>query len=175
MRIWMTGGTGFVGSNVVDVALRRGADVMTTVHSFEPRPDAGYLVDRIDATDPAAVAKSVAGFAPDAVIHSAILNDWGRMYADRRAAWDAYVGATVNTAEAARDAGAAYVLVSTDWVFDGTQSGADEDTPPNPINLYGVMKLASELVTAERGGPAAEQVDAVRQLPGCVQTETHPL
>jgi dTDP-4-dehydrorhamnose reductase len=47
------------------------------------------------------------------------------------------------------------VLVSTDWVFDGTQSGADEATPPNPVNLYGVMKLASEMVTLERGGAFA--------------------
>jgi dTDP-4-dehydrorhamnose reductase len=47
------------------------------------------------------------------------------------------------------------VLVSTDWVFDGTQSGADEATPPNPVNLYRVMKLASEMVTLERGGAVA--------------------
>jgi dTDP-4-dehydrorhamnose reductase len=42
------------------------------------------------------------------------------------------------------------VTVSTDWVFDGTQGGADERMPPNPINYYGVLKLASELVTLER-------------------------
>jgi dTDP-4-dehydrorhamnose reductase len=42
------------------------------------------------------------------------------------------------------------VLVSTDWVFDGTQSGAAEDEPPNPINAYGFLKAASELVVTER-------------------------
>ena len=42
------------------------------------------------------------------------------------------------------------MLVSTDWVFDGTQSGAREDEPPNPINAYGFLKAASELVVAER-------------------------
>ena len=155
MRVWLTGGTGFVGSNIVHVALERGADVLTTVHSFQPPQDAAYEVDPVDATDAGAVRASIAAFAPDAVVHCAILNDWGLMYADRHAAWDAYVGATVNTADAASEAGVPYVLVSTDWVFDGTQSGADEHTPPNPINLYGVLKVASELMATERGGAVA--------------------
>ena len=47
-------------------------------------------------------------------------------------------------------AGAALAYVSTDWVFDGTQGGADERTPPNPINLYGALKAFSELVVHER-------------------------
>jgi dTDP-4-dehydrorhamnose reductase len=47
------------------------------------------------------------------------------------------------------------VLISTDWVFDGTQSHATEDEPPNPINAYGFLKAASELVVAERAASGA--------------------
>jgi dTDP-4-dehydrorhamnose reductase len=65
------------------------------------------------------------------------------------------VSATGHCADAARDAGAAFVVVSTDWVFDGTQGGADEATPPNPVNLYGVLNVASEVVALERGGAVA--------------------
>jgi dTDP-4-dehydrorhamnose reductase len=43
------------------------------------------------------------------------------------------------------------VLISTDWVFDGTQGPAREDEPPNPINQYGFLKAASELIVAGRG------------------------
>jgi len=85
-------------------------------------------------------------------VHSAILNDWAVMRENRQLAWDAYVGATRSTIDAATDVGASYVLVSTDWVFDGTQGGADESTPPNPINIYGFLKAASEIVALERGG-----------------------
>ena len=155
MRIWMTGGTGFVGSNIVHEAVAGGHEVLTTVHRFVPPDDAGYLHERVDMTDAAQVRSSVSSFRPHAVIHCAILNDHATMYADRRAGWDAYVTATRITASAAADAGAAFAVISTDWVFDGTQGGADESTPPNPINIYGNLKMASELVSLERGGAVA--------------------
>lgn len=155
MRVWLTGGGGFVGSNIVRAAVDGGHSVVTTANTFTAPPDAGYSVDSVDMTDEAAVRSSVSAWGPDVIVHNAILNDWARMYADREAAWNAYVRATEHVSAAAAEVGAAFVLVSTDWVFDGTQSDADEATPPNPVNLYGVMKLASEIVTLERGGAVA--------------------
>ena len=151
----MTGGTGFVGSNIVHQANSGGHDVLTTFNSYRPTGAEPYLLEPVDMLDARSVMASVASFQPDLVIHCAVLNDLGSLYRDRRVAWDAYVGSTRSTAAAAAAAGAAYVLVSTDWVFDGTQAGADEATPPNPINLYGVLKLASEVVALERGGAVA--------------------
>lgn len=155
MRVWLTGGTGFVGSNIVYVALQRGDEVMTTVHRFRPDPPVAYQIDPVDMTNREAVGWSIDRFAPDLVIHCAILNDFALLYRDRKVAWEAYVGATAITAEAAANVGAGFVVVSTDWVFDGTQGGADEETPPNPINLYGVLKLAAEIVALDRGGAVA--------------------
>jgi dTDP-4-dehydrorhamnose reductase len=128
---------------------------MTTVHDFRPASPVGYQTTVADMTDGEAVSRSIKVFAPDLVIHCAIINDLAGLYQDRRAAWDGYVGATRVTVEAAGAVGAAFVVVSTDWVFDGTQGGADEETPPNPVNLYGVLKVASELVALERGGAVA--------------------
>lgn len=155
MRLWLTGGTGFVGSNIVRAGVEAGAEVLTTTHTFTPSVDANYLAERVDMTDSTALTSSIDSFKPDVVVHCAILNDPARMIADRRGAWDAYVTATGVAADAARRAGASFVLVSTDWVFDGTQSGADEETPPNPINQYGVLKMAAEITTIERGGAVA--------------------
>jgi dTDP-4-dehydrorhamnose reductase len=138
VRVFVTGGSGFVGAHVVRVFEAHGADVAAPRHA------------RVDVTDAHAVRDSVVTFAPDAIVHCAILNDFGRLYTDRRAGWDAYVGATRHLVDAANEAGARMLLVSTDWVFDGTQSGATEETPPNPINLYGLLKAASELVVTER-------------------------
>jgi dTDP-4-dehydrorhamnose reductase len=138
VRAYLTGASGFVGSNVARVFEAHGAELAAPRHS------------EVDVTDPVAVRGSVEAFRPDAIVHCAILNDFAALYSDRRAGWDAYVGATRNLVHAANDVGARIVLVSTDWVFDGTQGGATELTPPNPINLYGFLKAASELVVTER-------------------------
>ena len=140
MRLYLTGGSGFVGSNVARVfGEHHGATVIAPAHA------------EVDLVDAAAVARSVADARPDAIVHCAILNDFGRLYTHRREAWARYVGATRNLVEAPTR-GAPVVLVSTDWVFDGTQGGAREDEPPNPINAYGFLKAASELVVLERAG-----------------------
>ena len=163
MRSYVTGGTGFVGSNIVKVfAERHGADVHCPVHRFVPADAQGFTTERLDLLDEDAVRASVARFAPDVIVHSMILNDFSAMYADRELAWRSFVGTTETLARAADQAGAKLILVSTDWVFDGTQAGADEDTPPNPVNLYGVLKMASEqaaLLSADRA--AIARVSAV--------------
>jgi dTDP-4-dehydrorhamnose reductase len=138
MRVLLTGASGFVGSNLAAVFAARGADLATPSHA------------ELDLTDREATLRFAAAAAPDAIVHAAILNDPAAMAADRRAAWDAYVGATRNVVDAANATGAHVVLVSTDWVFDGTQGPAAEDAPPNPVNQYGFLKAASELVLAER-------------------------
>ena len=155
MKIWMTGGTGFVGSNIVHQAVEEGHDVVTTFRSYRPHGSEAYALHPIDMCDRDGVLADVAAFQPDLLIHCAIRNDLGGLYRDRVASWNDYVEATRITAEAAAGVGAAYILISTDWVFDGAQPGADESTPPNPVNLYGVLKMASELVTLERGGAVA--------------------
>ena len=163
MRAYVTGGTGFVGSNIVKVfAERHGATVHCPVHRFVPDDAHGFTAERLDLLDDGAVQASVDDFDPDVIVHSMILNDFAAMYADRDLAWRSYVGTTRSLARAADRVEAKLILVSTDWVFDGTQAGADEDTPPNPVNLYGVLKLASEqnaMLGADRA--AVARVSAV--------------
>jgi len=138
VRLLLTGASGFVGSNLAAVFAARGAELVAPRHA------------ELDLTDRAATLRFAASAARDAIVHAAILNDPAAMAADRRGAWEAYVGATRNVVDAANAAGAHVVLVSTDWVFDGTQGPATEDAPPNPVNQYGFLKAASELVVAER-------------------------
>ena len=138
MRIYLTGASGFVGSNLAHVFAERGGDVVAPSH------------DEVDLTDRAVTLRSVAEAGPDALVHAAILNDPAAMAADKAAAWSAYVEATRHVVDAANATGAHVVLISTDWVFDGTQGPAREDAPPNPINQYGFLKAASELALLER-------------------------
>jgi len=133
MRVWISGGSGFVGSYLVQAF----DHVCAPSHA------------EVDVTDAGAVRRSVEAYAPDAIVHAAILNDFGRLERD---GWAAYVGATRNVVAT----GVPVVLVSTDWVFRGP---ADETTPPNPVNLYGMLKAASEMVS---GLHAVARISAVQ-------------
>jgi dTDP-4-dehydrorhamnose reductase len=139
MRVYLTGASGFVGSNLAHVfGERHGAELVAPGH------------EHVDLVDASLVRRSVLATCPDAIVHAAIWNDPAGLLADRRRAWDTYVGATRNLVDAANLAGIPIVLVSTDWVFDGEQGPAPEDAPPNPINAYGFLKAASELVVTQR-------------------------
>jgi dTDP-4-dehydrorhamnose reductase len=151
VRIYLTGGTGFVGSNVVRVfAERHGGEMLSSTRETRLPERALCDWENVELLDRDAVVRSIAAFRPDAIVHTAILNDFAKLYSDRRLSWDSYVGATRNVVEAANETGALVVLVSSDWVFDGTRPCASEDAPPHPINLYGFLKAASELVVTER-------------------------
>jgi dTDP-4-dehydrorhamnose reductase len=144
MRVFLTGAGGFVGSNLAWVFTERhGAEVIAPSHA------------ELDLRDRERVLGAVSAVAPDAIVHAAIWNHPAGLTGDRRHAWDAYVGATHNIVDAANLADAHVVLISTDWVFDGTQGPATEDTPPNPINSYGFLKAASELVLHNRAAHGA--------------------
>jgi hypothetical protein len=120
VRIYLTGASGFVGSNFTYVfGERHGAEVIAPSH------------DVVDLTDASLVTRSVLATLPDAIVHTAIWNDPAGLMSDRRRAWDAYVGATRNVVDAANRAHAHVVLISTDWVFDGIDAPVNESEPPH--------------------------------------------
>ena len=73
MRVWLTGGSGFVGRHLVEAF----DDVLAPSHA------------EVDVTDAEAVRRSVDAFEPDVLVHAAILNDFSRL---EREGWAAYVG-----------------------------------------------------------------------------------
>jgi dTDP-4-dehydrorhamnose reductase len=147
VRIAVTGATGFVGGTVASVLAAKGHDVRAVVRR-EPDAALPWPTTVVDTGDTTSLAKAFQGC--DAVAHLAIYNDFHGIYADRQAGFDGFVGLTRRVVDAANDAGAMVGYVSTDWVFDGTGHLVDEEEPPNPVNFYGFLKAASELVVLER-------------------------
>ncbi len=145
MRLFVTGGTGLVGSNVIKVAQERyHAEVIAALYGPPPEGRISYELHALDLGDHSAVHKAIENYQPDVVIHCAALLDQQMMHRKRKLAWGIMVEGTRALANACRKVGARLVFVSSDWVFDGQEPLVDEDSPPFPVNFYGVMKMASE-------------------------------
>lgn len=151
-RVYLTGGAGFVGSNIVEAFRDAGDHVHAAVHRT-PVSTASTST-RVDLLDPTAVVDDVTAAAPDVVVHAAIRNDLVGLATDRRGAWRDFVDATRNVVDAANRVDARVILVSTDWVFDGRGHQVAEDEPPHPVNSYGLLKLLQERVVLERAARA---------------------
>ncbi len=145
MRLYITGGTGLVGSNIIRLARTRD-DIEIIASQYGPAPewDVDYQLDPLDMSDTDAVRASIKRYKPDVVIHCAAMLDHVHMTANRAIAWRATVDANLAFARNCAEVGARYVFVSSDWVFDGQEPLVTEDSPPNPVNFYGFMKAVCE-------------------------------
>ncbi len=154
MKVLVTGAAGPVGSAI--------GSVLPSLHGDE------VVSAAVDLLDPVAVAGHVERHAPDGIVHSALTPDPERVLRDRQYGWRTQVEATRTLADIATRAGIPFVLLSSDWVFDGTQGPATEQTPPNPISLPGFLQAAAEIVTLDRDGAVARvsAVNTARTVPG---------
>lgn len=102
----------------------------------------------LDVTDAGGVRRA-AGTA-SIVLHLAAMTNVDECERDPDRAFAVNAEGTRNVVEAAEDAGARVIYLSTDYVFDGTKPGEySEDDPPAPINAYGRSKLEGERFVAK--------------------------
>lgn len=150
MRALVTGGTGFVGSHLLETLLRRGDTVRALVRS--PAKAAGLGLDGVewvrgDLDDPEALSRGAEGV--DVVYHVA-----GLVMARNEAEFhEINEGGTRSLLEAAAPYGPRLVLVSSLAAGGPTVPGRPlrGDEPPRPVTAYGRSKLAAE--AAVRAGP----------------------
>jgi UDP-glucose 4-epimerase len=146
-RVLVTGGSGFIGSHVVDALLRQGYvprifDLRAS--PFHERRDVETVLG--DLTDHKALTQAMKGC--DAVLHLAAAADVGEVAADPVEAERRNACGTLHVLEAARQAKASRVVyASTVWVYsDVVAEEVDEETPlRHPGHLYTATKLAGEL------------------------------
>ncbi len=128
----MLGGWGQLGSDLVSVAEGR--------HDLIRPPHA-----EVDVTDESQVGAAVRRARPDVVIDAAAFHKVELCEQDPARSFAVNALGPLHVARSARRAGARYVFVSTDYVFDGAVStGYREDDPPTPVNVYGISKAAGE-------------------------------
>jgi UDP-glucose 4-epimerase len=149
MRVAVTGGSGFIGSHVVEHLVRAGHDVVVIdICERWHNPAADYR--RGDVFDSAALDAAADGC--QAIFHLAGASDVNEVAADPVRAVRLNVEGTARVLEAARRCGVSRVLLaSTVWVY-AAAAGAGELTEDAPIELrsaghvYISTKLAAELL-----------------------------
>lgn len=99
----------------------------------------------LDVTDPQAVADWIKLHRPSLVVNAASYTAVDRAESDREAAIRINCLAPGHLAESVAQVGGRLIHISTDYVFDGTQSRPyrPEDTP-QPLGVYGESKLGGE-------------------------------
>ena len=154
MRALVTGGSGFIGSNLVDALLERGDEVTVLDDLSTGRREnldgaiaAGAELVELDIRDAEAVSDLVGRTTPEVIFHLAAQIDVRKSAADPALDSRINVEGTVNLLEAARGAGVRRVVnTSTGGAIygEGKILPAPEDHPVAPEAPYGLSKFCAE-------------------------------
>jgi UDP-glucose 4-epimerase len=156
MRCLVTGGAGFIGSNLVDALLARGDEVTVVdnlstgrMSNLEPGLAAGAELEELDIRDGEALSRKAAERRPEVIFHLAAQIDVRKSLADPFFDAGVNVGGTANVLEAARASECGRVVsISTGGAIygegEGQQLPLPEDAPIAPLSAYGQSKFAAE-------------------------------
>jgi nucleoside-diphosphate-sugar epimerase len=156
-RYLVTGGAGFIGSNLVEALLRRGEEVVVlddfstgrrsnlqeALRARRPGAPEPSIVEG-DLRDPAAVRRALPGVTH--VLHQAALPSVQRSVEDPVSSHEVNAGGTLGLLVAARDAGVRrLVYASSSSVYgDSKELPKVETMSTGPLSPYAVSKLAGE-------------------------------
>ncbi len=159
MKLFVTGGAGFIGSAFVRLTVEEGADDILT---FDALTYAGNLENLDSVTGnprhrfvrgnicaAAVVQQTLAEFRPDAIVHFAAESHVDRSILSPQPVVDTNVAGTFTLLEAARTQKIErFIHVSTDEVYGSIDppAEADEDYPLRPSSPYSASKASSDLL-----------------------------
>lgn len=149
-RVLVTGGAGFIGSNLADELVRRGAKVtiidnlVTGFHENLDEISGDFEFIEGDIGDAAAVTKAVQGV--ETVFHEAALPSVPRSVANPLETHNACVNGTFNLLLAAKEAGVRRFIYAASSSAYGDQQTLPkvESMRPEPLSPYAAAKLTGE-------------------------------
>lgn len=154
MRALVTGGAGFIGSNLVDGLTAAGDEVLVLddlSHGSEANLEGavarGARLTKVDVRDALAVHEAVTGFAPEVVFHMAAQIDVRTSMAEPARDAGINVLGSLNVFTAAAAAGVRRVVnTSTGGAIYGetTAVPTPETEPARPLSAYGLSKRTAE-------------------------------
>jgi UDP-glucose 4-epimerase len=154
MKTLVTGGAGFIGSNLVDALVARGDDVAVIDNLATGRRENlehalanGAELIELDVRDAEAVAAAVERVRPEVIFHLAAQIDVRKSVADPAHDSRVNVEGTINVLSAAQASGVRRLInTSTGGAIygEGQILPAPEDHPVAPESPYGLSKFCAE-------------------------------
>lgn len=137
MRVLITGAGGQLGTDLVRTCTDAGDEVAACGRA------------ELDLSDRDSVYQAITAVRPDVVLHAGAWTAVDACESDPQRAFHVNALGTRWVADACRRVDAHLVVVSTDYVFDGTKDEPyHEWDPPNPQSVYGRSKWAGEQAVA---------------------------
>src|SRR6201990_835489 len=134
MKVLITGAAGMVGRALAEYCRASGDEV--------------FAFDRegLDITDDRGTRELFSRLKPDSVVNCAAWTDVDGCELDPQRAFLVNSQGVEAVATAARLAGASFVQISTDYVFDGRKAEGfyTQRDDPHPLSAYGAAKLEGE-------------------------------
>ncbi|GAA3738907.1 dTDP-glucose 4,6-dehydratase/UDP-glucose 4-epimerase/GDP-4-dehydro-6-deoxy-D-mannose reductase [Spinactinospora alkalitolerans] len=165
MHYLVTGARGFVMSVLVKEILTIEPDAVVTAVDLHAPDDmlTSFLAGhegrvqyvQADVTDSGTVTDTLARATPDVIVHGAtVTHDAQAEHRDPKRFIHANVGGTTTVLDAARrtDCVQRFLLVSSGAVYGSSPERLlTEESPPVPDEMYGISKVAGELITQRFG------------------------
>ena len=157
MTIFVTGVAGQLGYDVINELSKRGiaaigSDIREENEIINKSNWSKYI--QLDITDKNAVDRIVEEVKPDVIIHCAAWTnvDGAEDQNNKPLVKKINVDGTANLVKAAKEVGAKFLYISTDYVFDGegTKPWQPDDKNYAPQNYYGETKLQGELAVSSQ-------------------------
>ena len=141
MRIFVTGVSGLLGLNIA-AHIRSYHDIKGSYYSHPVRMlNVSTVKMNLDAVE---MRKIIADFNPNLVINTIALTNIEFCERNPEYAHTINVLSAQNIATISHNIGAKLVHISTDHIFNGSNSWNTEQTPASPVNVYADTKLSSE-------------------------------
>jgi len=149
MKILIIGASGQVGHQLMTLSKKEGHG---PIGAYASHPEDGLI--HLDLRSPADCEQRILEIRPDAVLCVGAMTNVELCETEAALAHLINVEGPLACARAADKLGAKFVYFSTEYVFDGRNGPYTEESPINPLNVYGRSKADAE-IALRREHPSA--------------------
>ena len=152
MKILITGGIGFIGSNLIDLLLQERHKIVVLTKSYAKKKNISHIqdkikVEKVDITNHRKLSNIIEQYKPEMIIHLAGETSHSKSFENPLKDIDSNAKSTLFLLEKIREMQlkCRFILGSTFIVIGKPKKlPVNENSPCNPTTIYGANRLAGE-------------------------------